>query len=106
MIQALLASTLLFGLLLIQKNALAELTQDEICIKLGEISGQASQLRLDGTEMESAVNQIKNAPEISELGLPDEERIDAAVKIAYMAKMKPQSMRDYFTMECRKDIVN
>ena len=57
--------------LLIQKNAIAEMTQDEVCIKLGEISGQASQLRLDGVDMENATSQFQNTPEITELGLPD-----------------------------------
>ena len=90
--------------LLIQKNAIAEMTQDEVCVKLGEISGQASQLRLDGVDMENATSQFQNTPEITELGLPD-KRIEGAVRIAYMAKMKPESMRSYFVEECRKDIL-
>ena len=92
-------------ILAIQQKAMAEMTQDEICVKLGEISGQASQLRLDGMDMENATSQFKSTPEITELGLPD-KRIDGAVRIAYMAKMQPESMRSYFVEECRKDILN
>ena len=88
----------------IQKNAIADMTQDEVCVKLGEISGQASQLRLDGVDMENATSQFQNSPKITELGLPD-KRIEGAVRIAYMAKMKPESMRNYFVEECRKDIL-
>lgn len=79
----------------------AEMTPEEQCSKLGDIAKQASQMRLDGTDMNKAVETIQKA---DNTGL-SEKRVKGAVHISYMAKMKPDSMRDYYISQCKKDIL-
>ena len=79
----------------------AELTPEEKCSKLGDIAKQASQMRLDGTDINKATETIQKA---DNTGL-SEDKVSGAVRISYMAKMKPESMRDYYISECKKNIL-
>jgi hypothetical protein len=51
--------------------------------------------------MNEALDTIQNA---DNAGLPD-EMVNGAVRVSYMAKMKPDSMRDYYISQCEKDIL-
>ena len=79
----------------------AEMTAEERCSALGDIAKQASQMRLDGKDVNKAMETLQKA---DKMGL-SEDRINGAVRISYMAKMKPDSMRDYYISECKKDIL-
>ena len=79
----------------------AEMTPEEKCSKLGDMAKQASQMRLDGKDMNKAVKALQKA---DNTGLSEDE-ISGAVQISYMAKMKPASMRKYYISECKKDIL-
>ncbi len=78
----------------------AEISPEERCSKLGDIAKQASQMRLDGMDMNKAIETLQEA---DTTGLP-EDKVSDAVRISYMAKMKPDSMRDYYVSQCKKDI--
>ena len=79
----------------------ADMTPEEKCSKLGDIAKQASQMRLDGKDMNKAIETLQKA---DNKGL-SADRVSGAVRISYMAKMKPDSMRDYYISECKKDIL-
>ena len=73
----------------------AEMTAEEQCSKLGDIAKQASQMRLDGKDMNKAMETLQKA---DNSGL-SADRVKGAVRISYMAKMKPDSMRNYYINE-------
>ena len=79
----------------------AEMSPEEKCSKLGDIMKQASQMRLDGKDMNEALATIEKA---DNAGLPD-DMVNGAVRVSYAAKMDPISMRNYYISQCRKDII-
>jgi hypothetical protein len=87
--------------ILSQQAIAAEMSPEERCSKLGDIAKQASQMRLDGKDMTEALEILQKA---DKAGLP-EDMVNGAVRISYMAKMKPDGMRNYYISECEKDIL-
>lgn len=86
--------------LLSQPIIAAEMSPQERCSKLGDIAKQASQMRLDGKDVNDALDTIHKADNAS---LPV-DKVNGAVRVSYMAKMNPDSMRDYYIKQCEKDI--
>jgi hypothetical protein len=84
-----------------QQAIAVDMSPEERCSMLGDIAKQASQMRLDGKEMNEAVDTLQKA---DKAGLP-EKMVSGAVRISYMAKMKPDGMRNYYISECEKDIL-
>jgi hypothetical protein len=78
-----------------------EMSAEERCSKLGDIAKQASQMRLDGKDMNEALDTMQKA---DNAGLPD-DMVNGAVRVSYMAKMNPNSMRNYYISQCEKDIL-
>jgi hypothetical protein len=79
----------------------AEIWPEERCSKLGDITKQASQMRLDGKDMNEALDTMQKADNAD---LPG-DMVNGAVRVSYMAKMKPDSMRNYYISQCEKDIL-
>ncbi|MEA1890516.1 MAG: hypothetical protein U9N50_12155 [Pseudomonadota bacterium] len=98
------AGLVLFAVLLSQQSAAGELSQEEQCTKLGEVAEQASRSRLEGLNMNRAIDAALIDHDAEKLGI-SEKRVMAAVRISYMAKMKPESMREYYISQCKKDIL-
>lgn len=95
------AGMLLLATLLSQQAMAAAMSPQQRCSKLGDIAKQASQMRLDGEDMAAVMESLQQA---DNAGITDDE-IGAAVRVSYMAKMKPDDMRDYYISECSKDII-
>jgi hypothetical protein len=87
--------------LLSQPAIAVEMSPEERCSKLGDIAKQASQMRLDGKEMNEALATMQKADNAD---LPG-DMVNGAVRVSYMAKMKPDSMRNYYISQCEKDIL-
>jgi hypothetical protein len=95
------AGIFLLAALLSQQAIAAELSPQEQCSKLGDIAQQASQMRLDGKDMNAAMETLQKA---DNAGIAD-DKVSGAVRVSYMAKMKPDDMRNYYISECNKDIL-
>lgn len=95
------AGIFLLVALLAQQAIAAPLSPQEQCAELGDIAKQASQMRLDGEDMSAAMAVLQEA---DNAGIADDQ-ISGAVRVSYMAKMKPDAMRDYYISECNKDII-
>ena len=95
------ATLVLLTVLFSQQALAADMTTEERCTAQGDIAKQASQMRLDGKDMNKAMETLRKA---DKTGL-SEDKINGAVRLSYMAKMKPDSMRKYFISECKKDIL-
>ena len=95
------AALVLLTVLFSQQAVAADMTPEERCSVLGDIAKQASQMRLDGKDMNKAIETLQKA---DNTGL-SADRVSGAVRISYMTKMKPDSMRDYYISECKKDIL-
>ncbi len=87
--------------ILSQPAIAAEMSPEERCSKLGDIAKQASQMRLDGIDMNEALDTMQKADNAD---LPD-DMVNGAVRISYLAKMNPDSMRNYYISQCEKDIL-
>lgn len=94
------AGLIALTVLLSQPVIAAEMSPEERCSKLGDIAKQASQMRLDGKDVNEALDTLQNADNSD---LP-EDKVNGAVRVSYMAKMDPDSMRDYYIGQCNKDI--
>ncbi len=95
------AKLLIVTAILSQPAISAEMSPEEKCSKLGDIAKQASQMRLDGKDLDEALDTIQKA---DNAGLPD-DMVNGAVRISYLAKMNPDSMRTYYISQCEKDIL-
>ena len=80
------------------------MSQEEQCTKLGDVAEQASRSRLEGLNMDKAIDAALSSNETDKLDI-SEKRVSAAVRISYMAKMEPESMRNYYISQCKKDIL-
>lgn len=95
---------IIFLALSCQQTVAAELSAEEQCSRLGKVAEQASQLRLTGVEMDKALKTVKQNYKFDGSDA-DEYRVNGAVRISYMAKMKPDKMREYYVSQCLKDVL-
>ena len=94
------AGLIILTVLLSQPVIAAEMSPEQRCSKLGDIAKQASQMRLDGKDVNEALETVQNA---DTSGLPA-DKVSGAVRVSYMAKMDPDSMRNFYIGQCKKDI--
>lgn len=94
------ARLFVLAVILSQPAIAVAMSPEEKCSKLGDIAKQASQMRLDGKDVSEALDTMHKA---DNSGLPD-DRVNGAVRVSYMAKMNPDSMRSYYISQCEKDI--
>ena len=82
----------------------SETTPEERCEERGELAHKASSLRIQGIDKDAAIGTLTE----------EYDRLDTSitalnvrgwVTVSYMAKMKPDQMRNYAIAECKKDIL-
>lgn len=91
-------------ILLFSFPALADMSAAERCEKEGDVAKEASNLRISGVDKDTATNSLIEIHEQSATGL-SANTIRGLVMVSYMAKMKPDKMRDYAIDQCRKNIL-
>ena len=97
-------SIFLFTFLLIQHVNSQELSPGEICTQRGAIAEQASKMRIDGVKREDATEILVRQENAKESGV-SKNLVTGAVNVSYMARMKPEKMRDYYISQCKKDFI-
>ncbi|MEH6452070.1 MAG: hypothetical protein V7782_03410 [Psychromonas sp.] len=85
--------------------AYGEITQEEFCEKQGEVSQEASKMRIAGSDRDKTISALLEKYDHPGSGVTA-HNIDGLVRVAYVAKLEPETMRDYVISECKKDIIN
>lgn len=84
--------------------AFAGLTDEERCVKRGEVAEKAASLRISGVDKDTATKTL-----IEEFDRPDSgvtaNNVRGMVMVSYMAKMEPEKMREYAVAECKKSLI-
>jgi len=81
----------------------ADITPEERCEKQGDVAKEASSMRISGVDKETATDSLIKKYDRPGTGVTA-NRIQGMVMVSYMAKMKPEKMRDYVIDQCKKDI--
>jgi hypothetical protein len=95
---------LLFCAIFISFSTSANMTPEERCEERGELARKASNLRIQGIDKDTAIGTLTeeyDRPDTSITAL----NVRGWVTVSYMAKMKPDQMRNYAIAECKKDIL-
>lgn len=79
----------------------ADMTNDELCEKLGEVTAQASTMRLSGEDKETATNALLQKYDQPGSGLSN-KKIRAYVTLAYMMRMEPEKAQDFAISQCKQ----
>ena len=95
---------LLLSALFISFPLSADITPEERCEKQGDVAEKASSLRISGVDKETATQTLTETYDRPGSGVTG-QNIEAMVTVSYMAKMKPDQMRNYVIAECKKDIL-
>jgi hypothetical protein len=81
------------------------MSDEERCLKLGEVAEKAASMRISGTDKDTATKNLSKMYDQPGSGVTT-NNIRGMVMVSYMAKMEPKKMRDYAISECKKDILN
>ena len=92
------------SILLFSSLVLASMTPEERCEEQGDVAEKSSHLRLSGVDKETAISTLAKEYDHSETSISD-SNVRGLVTVAYLAKMKPEQMRDYAITQCKKDIL-
>lgn len=93
------------SLLLFSYPALsADMTDEERCLKRGEVAEKATNMRISGVDKDTATKNLIKMYDRPGSGVTT-NNVRGMVMISYMAKMEPKKMRDYVVAECKKDIL-
>lgn len=95
---------LLFCAIVISLPVSAESTPEERCEKQGDVAEKAANLRISGADQDTATRTLTEMYDHPGSGVTA-QNIEAMVMVSYMAKMKPDQMRNYVIAECKKDIL-
>ena len=95
---------LLFCAIYISLPVSANITPEERCEKQGDVAEKAANLRISGADKETATNTLTEIYDRPGSGVTA-QNIKGMVMVSYMAKMKPDQMRNYAIAECKKDIL-
>lgn len=90
--------------MLLSFPAFAGMTHEEHCEKLGEVAREASEMRISGADKETTTTALIEMYGQAGSGVTA-DNVRGQVMVAYMAKMKPEKMRDYVSDQCTKDIL-
>ncbi len=82
----------------------ADMTGEERCLKLGEVAEQATNMRMSGTDKDTATETLIEMYDQPGSGLTT-NKVRGMVMLSYMAKMEPKKMRDYAVAQCKKEIL-
>ncbi|RLA22646.1 MAG: hypothetical protein DRQ62_07675 [Gammaproteobacteria bacterium] len=95
---------MLVSVIIFSNPVLADMTPEERCEERGELAHKASKLRIQGIDKDTAIGSLTeeyDRPDTSITAL----NVRGLVTVSYMAKMKPEQMRNYAISECKKDIL-
>lgn len=82
----------------------AEMSDEERCVKQGEVAEKAASMRISGVDKDTATKTLTRMYDRPGSGVTA-NNIRGMVMVSYMAKMKPKEMREYAIAECKKDIL-
>jgi hypothetical protein len=82
----------------------ADISQEERCVKQGEVAEKATNMRISGVDKDTATKTLIEMYDQPGSGVTP-NMVRGMVMVSYMAKMEPKKMRDYATAECKKDIL-
>ncbi len=82
----------------------ADMTPEERCEKRADVAMQASDMRISGVDKETATDSLIELYDRPGTGVTA-NNVRGMVMLSYLAKMKPEKMRDYVFDECKKDIL-
>jgi hypothetical protein len=82
----------------------AGMAPEEKCEKRGDVAKQASEMRISGVDKETATNSLIDTYDRPGTGVTA-NNVRGLVMMSYMAKMKPENMRNYTIDQCKKDIL-
>ena len=83
---------------------LADLTPEERCEKQGDVAKEASKMRISGVDKNTTTNTLIEKYDHPDSGVTA-NTVRGYVMVSYMAKMKPENMRDYAIDQCKKNIL-
>ena len=82
----------------------ADMTDEERCLKLGEVAEKATDMRISGADKDTATKTLIKMYNRLGSGVTT-NNVRGMVMVSYVAKMEPKKMRDYAVAECKKDIL-
>lgn len=82
----------------------ADMTDEERCLKLGEVAEKATSMRISGVDKDTATSNLIKMYDRPGSSVTT-SNIRGMVMLSYMAKMGPKQMRDYAVSQCKKDIL-
>ena len=80
----------------------AEKSDEERCVKEGEVAEKAANMRISGVDKDTAAKSLISMYDQPESGVTT-DRVRGMVTVSYLAKMEPKKMRDYVIAECKKN---
>ena len=92
------------SILFFSSLVLADMTPEERCEEQGDVAEKASNLRISGDDKETAISTLTKEYDHSGTSITA-LNVRGLVTVSYMAKMKPEKMRDYAIAQCKKDIL-
>jgi hypothetical protein len=92
-------------IMLLSFPVLADMTPEERCEKRGDVAKEASKMRISGADKDTATNALIEIYDHPDSGVTA-NNVHGLVMVSYMAKMKPDNMRNYVIDQCEKDILN
>ena len=91
-------------LLLFSYPAFADLTDEERCVRQGEVAEKAASMRISGVDKDTATKTLSRMVDTPDSGVTA-NNVRGLVMVSYTAKMEPNKMREYTIAECRKNIL-
>lgn len=85
-------------------SVIADITPEERCDNQGKVAMEASKMRLSGSDQDSTTTTLIEMYDQPDTGVTA-KNVRGLVMVSYMAKMKPENMRDYAIDQCKKDIL-
>lgn len=82
----------------------ADSTDEERCLKLGEVAEKATIMRISGVDKDTATRDLIKMYDKPGSGVTT-NNVHGMVMLSYMAKMEPKKMREYAVAQCKKDIL-
>lgn len=79
----------------------ADISDEERCVKQGEVAEKAANMRISGVDKDTATKTLIEMYDRPGSGVTT-NNIRGMVMVSYMAKMEPKKMQDYAIAECKK----
>lgn len=85
-------------------SVFADMAPEAQCEKQGDVAEQASEMRISGTNKETAIESLSTIYDHPGTGVTA-DTIRGLVTVSYMAKMTPENMRQFAVDQCKKDML-